>query len=330
MKTQDFTIRLFKDGDAAGIGNVFRSTYGENYPIKIFYDPQSLTDANRNLDYLSIVAESSDGKIVGVVNLFRSAPYSRIYECGSGLVLEDYRNYKLSTRLMDYLYNEWVPNASHVEEVFGEAVCNHIYMQRIVERMQSVETAIEIDLMPQDAFVKEESAHGRVASLLCFRCYKPKPHAIYFPEKYTSELHYIYSGIQDSRTILNGIGKLDGKTASFVQTFAFAQVARISILHAGTDLYQHIVDLENQLKAEGIIVFQVWLNMEKNTIDASVNVLRDCGYFFGGPLPRWFDGDGFLMQKIQDNPNFDEIVLYSDRSKEILSIIRNDWKHGRQ
>jgi hypothetical protein len=56
----------------------------------------------------------------------------------------------------------------------------------------------------------------------------------------------------------------------------------------------------------------------------AVDSLRKMGYFFGGALPRWFDGDGFLMQKLLCPPDFDSIVLVTDRAKRLLEIIRQD------
>ena len=55
-----------------------------------------------------------------------------------------------------------------------------------------------------------------------------------------------------------------------------------------------------------------------------MDVLRQQGYFFGGVLPRWFDGDGLLMQKLECPPDYDGILLWSDFAKELLEFIRKD------
>ena len=41
-------------------------------------------------------------------------------------------------------------------------------------------------------------------------------------------------------------------------------------------------------------------------------------------LPRWFDGDGLLMQKIRCEPDFDKIMLLSAFAKDLLADIRAD------
>ena len=60
-----------------------------------------------------------------------------------------------------------------------------------------------------------------------------------------------------------------------------------------------------------------------------MDILREQGYFFGALLPRWFDGDGLLLQKLFCLPAFENIVLKSDFPKELLEIIKADWHRAR-
>ena len=127
---QAFQVDFFKPEDAEGIVRLFRAVYGEDYPIKIFYDPKALTQANASGEYYSIVARTPTGEVVGVQHLFRSAPCKNLYECGAGLVLKEYRQLGINKAMLTFLYEDWVPTKENVEEVFGEAVCNHPYMQK--------------------------------------------------------------------------------------------------------------------------------------------------------------------------------------------------------
>ena len=111
---------------------LFRGVYGEGYPIKIFYDEKELTDANAQGQYYSIVARTESGKVVGVEHLYRSAPYKSLYEVGAGLVLKEFRQYGVNKRMLEFVFDEWVPKQDGIEETFGEAVCNHPFMQRVM------------------------------------------------------------------------------------------------------------------------------------------------------------------------------------------------------
>ena len=155
---QQIEVGFFRPEDAAGIVELVRAVYGEGYPIKVFYDEKALTDANAQGEYYSIVARTQSGKIVGVEHLFPSAPYKSLYETGAGMVLKDYRQFGINKRMMKFIYDEWVSDQGNIQETFGEAVCNHPHMQRVVSQMRHVETALELALMPAEAYNKEQSA----------------------------------------------------------------------------------------------------------------------------------------------------------------------------
>ncbi len=327
---ENFEVGCFRPEDAEGIVHLFRSVYGEGYPVRLFYDPQAVITANEIGDYYSIVARTPSGNIIGVSHLFRSSPFRSLYEWGAGLVLNEYRNLKINNRLADFIHDNFVPGNPEIKELFGEAVCNHVFMQKAVERLRYRETALEIALMPAAAYAKEKSAPGRVATLSCFRCYKPQPHRIYVPKPYEQELRWIYSRLDDTRDILPSIGQAPAGLTSRIEMefFDFAQVARFAVHEIGDDFRASMDNMEMQAIARKAVVLQAWLNLTTPWVGSAVQTLRDKGYFFGGALPRWFDGDGFLMQKLLCPPYFDSIVLYSDEAKQLLNIIRRDWERA--
>jgi GNAT superfamily N-acetyltransferase len=322
----DIEIGLFRDGDGEGITALFREVYGEGYPIKLFYDPAAIARANAAGDYYSITARQADA-IVGVEHLYRSAPYPCVYEAGAGLVRKECRNLGLTKRLLEFICEEWVPRQPDIHEVFGEPVCNHPYMQKAVAGLRFVEMALEIALMPAEAYTQEQSATGRVAALLIFRSYRPKPHRVFLPPVYAKELRFLYPALDEQRELATADEPLPtaGDSEIIMTVFDFARVARIAVAHAGADFIERLTALEHEATARGVWVFQVWLNLAQPGVGAAVEHLRQHGYFLGGPLPRWFDTDGLLMQRLLCPPDFEQIQLHSDRSREILALVRQDW-----
>jgi hypothetical protein len=326
----DFTVGYFRKEDAPGIVELFRSVYGDQYPIRVFYDPAALTSANEEGKYYSMVARNAAGRIIGVWHLYRSAPYASLYEAGAGLVLKEYRNRGLNTLLSDYLYNTFIPQKTNIEETFGEAVCNHIFMQKTVVAYRHVPTALEVALMPAETYSKEKSSMGRVATLAAFRCYKPRPHRIYLPECYERELRSIYARLDDGRELTLSGGRAPGgqKTRADMTVFDFARVARIAVHESGDDFKACMDRLERKAQEQKVVVFQAWLNLSQPWVGEAVESLRRTGYFLGGALPRWFDDDGLLLQKLLCPPDFDFIQLYADESKALLEIVRKDWQRA--
>lgn len=319
-------IGLFREGDGEGITALFRDVYGDGYPIKLFYDPAAIPRANAAGDYYSIIARQA-AAIVGVEHLYRSAPNPCVYEAGAGLVRKDCRNLGLTKRLLEFICEEWVPQQPDIHEVFGEPVCNHPYMQKAVAGLKFVEMALEIALMPAEAYTREQSATGRVAALLIFRAYRPKPHRIFLPPVYDKELRLLYAAIDEPRELATADEPLPAASPSEITMtlFDFARVARIAVAHAGADFIERLTLLEQEATTRGVWVFQVWLNLAQPCVGAAVEHLRRQGYFLGGPLPRWFDTDGLLMQRLLCPPDFEQIQLHADRSREILALVRQDW-----
>jgi hypothetical protein len=239
-----------------------------------------------------------------------------------------YRNTGIYGNFISYIVNEYAPQNPHIEEIFGELVCNHVYSQKLAANFGSFETAIEVALMPAEAYTAEKNAEGRVATIDVFRCYVPKPHLIYFPRVYDEILHRIYARLDDQRDMVLSDGVLPDTavTKAEMTIFDFARVGRIAVPELGSDFAARLSELEDQARSKNVIVLQVWLNLTESCVGHAVDILRDRGYFFGGALPRWFDGDGLLMQKLECPPDFEKIMLLNDFSKELLKFIREDWK----
>ncbi|MFZ5868382.1 MAG: hypothetical protein ACOYXY_21030 [Thermodesulfobacteriota bacterium] len=325
----NYAVSLFRPDDAEGIVRLFRAVYGEDYPIKIFYDPLALTKANQEGDYYSIVARSKSGEVIGVVHLFRSAPCRSVYEWGVGLVFKEWRNVGVSTALGKYMGEEVVPRLG-MHTVFGEAVTNHLTMQKMMPEYGYRETALEIGLMPGEAFAGEGVTAGRVSTVLGFRCYKDEPQTVYLPAVYDEALRFMYSGVTSQRRFRTGDQPIPADMVSDANMtiFDFAKVARIGFSEAGSDFAEKLGKLEIQAAEKGVVVLQVWIKLTSPWIGHVVNNLREKGYFLGGPLPRWFDDDGLLMQKLLCPPYFESIKLFSDRAQRILEFTKADWERA--
>jgi hypothetical protein len=324
-----YEVGLFRPDDAEGIARLFRAVYGEDYPIKIFYDPAALTRANGEGDYYSIVARSKSGKVIGVVHLFRSAPCGSVYEWGVGLVFKEWRNMGVSSALAKCMGEEVVPSLG-MHTVFGEAVTNHLTMQKMMREYGFWETALEIGLMPGEAFTGEGVTAGRVTTVLGFRCYRDEPQTVYLPAVYEEALRFMYTDVTTQRLFRVADQPIPSDTVcdAKLTIFDFAKVARIGFDQAGSDFAQQLADLEAQASQQGVVVLQVWIKLTSPWIGHVVDILREKGYFLGGPLLRWFDDDGLLMQKLLCPPYFESMKLFSDRSRRILEFIKADWQRA--
>lgn len=323
---QSFVIDAFRPEDAPGVARLFRAVYGNGYPAKLVYNPDQLINAFNALENIPVVARTLKGDLVAYEALYRSCPNPLVYEAGQGLVLPAYRKHNIINRINQYVCEIMAPRMN-IDTVFGEAVCNNMYMQASWQAFANITTALEVDLMPAEAYLKEQSASGRVAVLLMFRFYRLRPRTVYIPSIYENAMKIIYAQFDNQRTLVVSTEMPQNKLRTQIkaQVFDLAKVARLAVHEAADDFPSVFDEKTKELSDQGIVVIQVWLKLSWPWIGGIVEHLRARGYFLGGLLPNWFDVDGLLMQKVAGKPNWEEIQLYSAQAKEILKIIKEDW-----
>lgn len=319
-------IDFFRPEDAPGIAGLFRDVYGEHYPIRLYYEPDALIRANESGECCSIVARSGHGQLVGVTHVVQSSPYNCVYESAAGLVLKNFRSMGVSSRLQWFLFHRWSPSMPHVVGLFGEPVCIHTHTQKNWHELGAVEMGVELALMSGSAYGVENDRYTRVGTIAAYYTITPKDHRIYVPDVYSHAFQFLYSGLPEPRSFFFSSAPLpsDRITECRIRIFDFAAVARVAFHETGSDLAAAIVSMEQDVMRQDVEVIQVWLNLGEPWAGAAVDVFRQKGYFLGGILPRWFDDDGLLMQKLYCSPCWDGIHLYTDRSKKILELIQED------
>lgn len=324
---RDFEVDLFKPDDAEGVAQLFREVYGDGYPVKIVYNPGQLAAGFKSGDYIPVVARTPGNRIAGFTSVYRSAPHRGLYETGLTLVRPEYRKTAIAGLMIRHIVRA-APGIRGLDALFAEAVCNHTHSQKAGVMFKYFETAIEIDLMPAEAYERERSASGRVSAVGLFRTFVPKPHTVYVPGAYEDYTRYALDGFDDSRTVrVSADGLPSGvPTGLSTRVFDFAQLARVTVPQAGAD-FETVFDAEEaRLEDMHCTVIQVWLRSSCPWIGKVAGLLRARGFFLGGILPRWFGEDGFLMQKVLTRPNWEGINLYTDRANQILRFIRDDWE----
>ncbi len=184
--------------------------------------------------------------------------------------------------------------------------------------------------MPAEAYTQETSASGRVATLLTFNILADKPQTIHVPVVYEELLRLVYRGLGQENRFVPATGDLPAgtKTRVAVEIFDYAGVARFAVHEAGAEFASVFDEQEQAARDRGTIVHQVWLKLSWPWVGRVAALLRARGYFIGGVLPRWFDVDGLLMQKVFGLPHWDSIHLFADKAVRILEMVRADWKEA--
>lgn len=319
-------IRLMQPEDAPGVVKLYKGVYGNEYPVKAVYDAEDIVRQQENGDMIRVICRSRDGQVIGQTAAYKSCLSNpALYEEGQAIVLPEFRNQGVIERCIYYAHREVYPLI--MEQIWGEAVCNHVFTQKAGARLGCYETGLEIDLMPAASYKKEQSSQGRVSALLMFKSYKKRVQTVYLPEIYEDSLRYIYSVYDFGHTFLPARSTLPSiPTSCLSQIFEGAGVARFTITELGSDFETYLLQQEKEALDKDACILQVYLNLASPASAAAIDILRKHGYFMGGVLPRWFDTDSLLMQKTINPPGFAHIKLYSERAARILAIIEADYK----
>jgi hypothetical protein len=241
--------------------------------------------------------------------------------------LKEWRSVGVSGAIESFMVENVAPKLG-MHTVFGEPVTIHLHMQKHCLTHGFETTALEVGLMPGEAYTGEGVTSSRVSTLLCFRVYRNIPQKIYLPAVYDEAVRYMYGDFSSGRTFTESIEPIPagGVSQASMEVFDFAKVARIAFSETGSDFGERIADLEDQAVKSGSVVIQVWLKLSTPWIGEVVKILRGKGFLLGGPLPQWFDDDGLLMQKLLFTPDFESIKLHSDRSRRIMDFVKSDWE----
>ncbi len=323
---QEWTVHRFRPQDAPGVIDLFRSVYGDKYPVPTYLEPELLARENREGRVISSVATTPSGAVVGHHALFNSAPNPRIFESGAGVVHLLYRGGRGITTHLSGHGIEMGKTSPGIDLIYGETVCNHPFSQKAMNKAHMICRAMEVSLMPAAAYVKEQSAESRVSTVLGFLTLKPRPCTVFVPRGLEHHFSLCYEGLDDTRTF-EAAGGVPGSPESRIHTriFEFAQVARVAVHDAGKNFQARITAEDERLTRQGIRVIQVWLNTGQPGVGQAVDHLKAMGYFFGGVLPQWFGSDGMLMQKVLDDPDWEGAVLANERNAQIAGLVRREW-----
>ena len=329
-----WSIDEFRPADAGGVAQLYRQVYGENYPVRDVYEPQKLIEQSVTGEAYRVVARTGSGEVIGHIAFYRSSPPNRnMYELGQMMIRQDVRVSDIASRLFAYSLTETV--ARHkLEQVWGEAVCNHLVTQQFAMDGGFSPAALEVGLMPPDtfssAFAQPTGSPGRISALALFRAFQTKPQLLYLPSRYEEALRFIYGPFDFGHTYRASVQELPENmaTSGQINIFAKANVVRLALSVAGRDLADYMAAAEQQALAAGAVVIQVYFPLTWPWAGAVAEHLHGRGYFLGGALPRWFDDDGLLMQKLLTEPDFDGIQLFRKQARQILNYIRQDWLSG--
>ncbi|MCX8069019.1 MAG: hypothetical protein N2738_00785 [Thermodesulfovibrionales bacterium] len=326
---QSFTVDSFKPDYAPGITNLFKLVYGDKYPLEIYYHPHKIIRSNKNKSIYSVVAKTQKGEVIGHGGVYKAFPDNKkLYELGQLLVHNYYRDTTTAQGISEFIKKQLV-DILPIDGVFGEATTNQTGSQRLSANMGLLETGLEISLIPESIFKDKAQSNERISCLFQFLLKRDFRHTIFFHQRAKELIEFVVKKMNLKRDIVCFTGAVDSEDKSKIKGVFLEKInaMRFNIIHTGFDIENCIDKIMDEAYQRDISVYQFIINISEQRAIKSFNILFHKGFFIGGLLPIWFkSGDGFLMQKINDNVSFDNIKIYSKESWHLLNLIIRDYE----
>ena len=329
MPEELFQIVVVDEANAHYVGNVFRSVYGEDFPVKDVYQPAVLQREIGAGRLASALAFSREGRAVGYVSSFKSAPNFRLWEAGNLVVDPEFSGTEVASQLTEYYFT----SSGHImpdgDGLFCEAVCCHYFTQISTSKTGMVACALELDQLDGDSFKESKSNRAELARVSCVLNFKEFTNPIglqYLPARYEEMLRTLAAPLRPRTFLTAGTSAPDAeRTVREDQYFEFARTWKIAVREMGADGGAVIDEILAEALKRRVISLQITLNTACPQIGVAVELLRSRGFFFGGLMPRWFGADGVLMQKLfDDEPEYEKMKLYTPTARKLLDFIRTD------
>ncbi|MGE4265387.1 MAG: acyl carrier protein [Desulfovibrio sp.] len=332
---QKLSYRLFRPGDAPGVGRLFWQVYGDSYPVDDPYIPELLEEANRSGRIHTIVACAEDGSIAGHMAIYRSSPPNpRLYEYGQGIVDKAYRKTFAAFRMHRYAVENLFGRLDGVDGTYGEAVCHHLATQKMIKDSGFRECGLELGLMPEAAYAGE-GVKGRASCLYAQRVDRDKPGVLFLPGDWGREVQSIMGQWPLSRQVAEGAAQIpsDAVTRLEARHFAFAGVRRVTVFRIGADFAARLAAELDAANKDGAALTQVFLCLGEAWTGQAAQALRQAGFSLGGFMPLWFGEtgpgpDAILAQRFMRPATLAGLRLYTPEMEQFGARVVADMERA--
>jgi predicted GNAT family acetyltransferase len=295
-------VRPMSAEDAAGVAELVRSTYGDDYVHGEIYQPERFFAAQERGEHISEVAVTPDGRVVAHWAFTFHGP--RVAESGMTITHSDFRGHGIATDLERNLLRRL--DELGVRWVMGEAVLYHTASQEIViaHWHRGAITGFRVKAFHPVAAVggfDESLEHGRFSAATAFSPMASMvEREIWVADAYRSVLSQVLSMTDWPRRISEGQGRsANGESSLHVTWDEINSSATIEVVAIGADL-EHVVRAErDQAVARG--AQYVDLRLPVSSPESAQVDLMDLGFSYAAFLPEMGeDCDLLLLQWLPD------------------------------
>jgi hypothetical protein len=327
---QEYAIRRFQPADAPGVARAFYLTYGYAYDVSAVYVPGRLIELNESGRYISIVAVTADGDVVGHYALSREGDEPIADACGA-VVNPAHRGRDLLNRLRDRAETEAV--ALGLAGYYSEPVTDHPRTQHASESFGAKACGITLGEAPRGFIARHLALSTTTQRQSCMLYVKPlrarEPRTIYPPPHHRAIIGAVYEELGLPIVIAasappQGRGRFhEGITRSDA-------IGTIDVETIGEETPQLVCQAARDLRATSNLgALYAQLPLEDPGTSALCEAMERYGFFFAGVGPWMLGGRDALRLQMPLTPiDLSALVVIGEFGKRLLEYVASERERG--
>lgn len=294
---QEYVVRSFRPSDAPGIARAFYLTYGYAYDFSAVYVPERLIELNQRGRYVSIVALTREGEVVGHYALMRDDGVP-IADAGGAIVVPAHRGRDLLDRLRARAEQEAV--ALGLAAYYSEPVTDHGRTQHSSESFGAKACGVTLGEAPRSFIarhIKLSATAQRQSCMLYVKPLRPRERrTIYVPPHHRAIVAQIYDELGLEVDIAGGAQPHAGDGRFHAAVTRGDGIATIDVEAIGVPTAQRVAQAVQDLaEIRRLGAIYAALPLEDPGTPALCDALESYGFFFSGVGP-WMLGGGDALR----------------------------------
>jgi hypothetical protein len=318
-----YATRRLEPADAPGVTACVKEVYGESYAHRELYDPGQIVRMNRTGELVSIVAVHGESQVVGHYALERP-DLGRIAEEGEALVIPEHRHEHLMESMRGRLEEE--ARRLCLTGVFGRAVTNHCFTQKVQERFSLHPCALSLGVLPKTFHNMPEPLPQRMSLLLAFKyLVRPRTTVADLPPRHRDMCQAIYGqfgvSIEPPRSSrLPAAGHID------MEVNPVLQMTTIRVRTLAADMPARVSEARRQLCGQqGIESIILEMPLAQSGTAAACEELESDGFFFSGIGPDFStDGDALRLQYLTTDVDVSLLQIEKPFARQLASYVASE------
>jgi len=328
LRNADLEIRRLEPEDAPALVRCVRRCYGGTYLHRDFYDPEAIRSLLQRGLLHSGIALDETGEVVAHLGMLLERVGDRTADMVLGIVDPQYRGQQLILRTGAVVAPEF--ERLGLIGVYQYATTAHEVSQKLTLATRSVETGMLLGFLPEATTSMQTSSAPPSWRLPAIMLYLPLATApartAHVPQRYREVVSDIHARVGLERRLVDGCADLPRRPARLRSMLDTPRArVRIAVAAVGAGLVPEVARRLRDPATRSMQIAQLDLPLSDPGTPAAVEALRELGFFFGGVLPEFCEGDVLRLQSVPSQQvDSTAIALVSQVGKRLLDFVLAD------